>query len=360
MLDFNCGIDGDIYDIIQGKHETLVKVKICNADIDVIRMTVLINKLSMLKIIIFIDTHFIYNSINYTDEKTHKELFNELITSIAKTKIEKVSISKYNKYLSQSSTLSSFELSQLLSLLSYSTPLTQLTIHDIKNQISNDSISLKEFNTENVSNYNNNNRLNLLFNFNSFTLFHLLKIKHFEIINIGPMDRNSFNSLISHLLNVRSVKTLICRFNTDFKPQLKDFDFLLNDKLHFKTVHMYNITIESFEDLLSILYLNYSIQEFVLCSFHSVINYQNKAVDHVGTLNPPFYYTYNIRQLLCVLYAIKTKTKKIYHSKKLVLDLISYIQIPRTKRIYIENKVNCFQLNYEFENASSSFKVKNN
>lgn len=330
------GIDLSIYDTMIAKSETLAKIKMCNADIEVPNIIRVISKVPKLRAIILIDSVFVYCT---ADTDKQKQLFSELIDLIPKTKLEKFSFGKHNKYIASHASLASFELRQLLSLLFNPNSITTFSIHDIMNHISNDSISsTKQHKTTNLTAKDKRNRLDLLFNFEGFTLFHLFEIRHYAIIDIGPMDLISFNSLISNLERERSVKTLICRFNSNSKPQLNHFDFLLNDKLYVNTIHIYNITIESVNDLVSILYNNHSIKEFVLCSFHSIINYSNNSVDIVYSNYSPFYYTHNIQQLLVFLFALKTSLKKIYHSKKLLFDLVDLIKIQKKKKIYIENK----------------------
>ena len=337
----------DLYTIIN-KKASLQKIKLCNLNIHISKLSKAFMNLNNIKSISFVDV--IFNN----DIQDIEYLIIHLIQSPHFHKFKFTHLIKYIKSTTNEN-INQTLLNHFAQLIPYT---NTFIIHDINTQITNETISTNELYDNLISNKEhhhiiNDNKSKFVLNgmISSFSKYKHFHFERFNLIDIGPMDQLSFACLIEHLQvgNYINIKELIIRFDINiFEYDVQELFCLLKD-LKVKVVKIFNFVIPD-KDTLNIiteyLYSNKYIKCFSMCPYHAY-NFPNDENKQIMSLNElvdirqiPFSYKFDINKYLITLYAFKNAKlmKSIYNTNTTKLKIFQFLLDKEDKMIYIENK----------------------
>jgi len=113
-------------------------------------------------------------------------------------------------------------------------------------------------------------KLNLFLTFSKINHYNFLDLSNLVELNIGPLDKISFYTLISYL-KYTHITTLTIRLNKSNDFDHNDFKFLMEEKSILKVLEIYHIDFgdtNNYDRILEYLFFNNSIRHFVISSYY--------------------------------------------------------------------------------------------
>ena len=321
-----------LYEMIACKNN-LVKIKLCVIPVNFDLLNAAIKNCKTLQDL----------SLSEIKIEGSKESFELLVYNLIKLPIKRFKLKNLSKFLPSKIYLTTSQLCNLFRL-NY---MDHLVIQDIGNEINDKIID------ESIYNYNlpmvrtQNEYLNILVRFTNFSRFLIFNITSYKKIDIGPLDKQSFNNLAAIIKKNRTIKEVSLRFKQG------NFDNCIYDNIFIQDkVSFYNLEIEDLKKFIRVFLLNNRFtKEFVLCSLNTIIPNKKEIIPlrNLG-IEQPFYYDFGPEESVNIFIALKFNkyTSVIYKKKRIRLLIIKYLLKKVEMKFYLENKTSIYFSGFNF------------
>jgi len=181
-------------------------------------------------------------------------------------------------------------------------------------------------------------KLNLFLTFSKINHYNFLDLSNLVELNIGPLDKISFYTLISYL-KYTHITTLTIRLNKSNDFDHNDFKFLMEEKSILKVLEIYHIDFgdtNNYDRILEYLLFNNSIRHFVISSYYESFGI---SIQHEVIYNNNYYYLDNDLNLFYTLLNIMSN-KNIVINSNTISDINNISNVSTIRNNYDNDLLN--------------------